>query len=307
MPAVTRTNKILAVSSAAAVMAAFILIAPQPAFAGKKTDKVLLGVAAGAAGVALLHALSKNKRNNARPPVTTSGPRSRPPRGYYPRHRPRPPVYARPRPPVYARPRPPVYAPPRPQVLYSPNTVRIQQSLAALGYNVGIADGLMGRSTRAGISQFQTSLGQNPTGYMTPQQQNALFQQAAGGGAPQPGGYPAAGYPPATGYPVNAGYPPATTGYPPAATGYPTTPGYRPPVAQPYPAPVTPGYRPPAPRPYPPTPGYRPPVPGYSPISATPGYPVPASRGRGIPVTGLNPSRDTTAALRVRGSAPRRP
>ena len=284
MPARPRTHKYLTVSAAALIASAVMISAPDPAFAGKKTDKVLLGVAAGAAGLALLHALSKKKK--ARPPVVVAAPP--PPRTYRPR--PRRPVsgyYPRP------RPRPPVYNP-RPRAQYSAQTMQIQQSLTALGYNVGIADGLMGRGTRAGIRQFQASLGQRATGYMTPQQQSLLFQRAAGGArppAPAPVGYP--------------GYRPATPGYrPPQQPQYPVT-GYNPPRQ-----PVAPGYRPPQAQPYP-VPGYVPPrqpqpVSGYRPISAVPGYPAPPSRGRGVPVAGLNPSSETTAALRIPAAPPPR-
>lgn len=276
MSARTKTYKITAVSATVLIASAFMHMKPSPAWAGKKTDKVLLGVAAGAAGLALLHALNKKKKQNppvivGAPPPPSVRPRPSPPRGYYP------------------RPRPPVHVAPRPRAQYSAQTHGIQQALNKIGYNVGITDGLMGRATRTGVRQFQASLGQPITGYLTGPQHSLLLQRA-NAMAVNPVGYPGAGAPGVPGYNPAPGYP--ATGYsaagvpgyrPPSATGYPAAgvPGYTLPVATGYPAtgvrpPVTTGY-PPAATGYPAgsTPEtYRPPAPGY-PVPGTPGYTTP--------------------------------
>ncbi|PJE33873.1 hypothetical protein CVM52_25185, partial [Pseudooceanicola lipolyticus] len=43
---------------------------------------------------------------------------------------------------------------------------QVQHALNYFGYNVGGADGVLGRRSRAGISQFQAQMGFNPDGYL---------------------------------------------------------------------------------------------------------------------------------------------
>ncbi len=45
-------------------------------------------------------------------------------------------------------------------------SAQVQQALNDQGYNVGVADGIFGRNTRRGVSEWQKSLGLTATGYL---------------------------------------------------------------------------------------------------------------------------------------------
>ena len=59
-------------------------------------------------------------------------------------------------------------------VLTRAQRVSVQRGLGALGYDVGPADGLFGRRTRAGIEAYQKTKGLGETGYLTAEQSEAL-------------------------------------------------------------------------------------------------------------------------------------
>lgn len=63
---------------------------------------------------------------------------------------------------------------PRPQ----PNlmVLRSQIALAKIGIDPGPADGLLGARTRRAIARFQRNLGQNPTGKLTTEQRQLLWE-----------------------------------------------------------------------------------------------------------------------------------
>lgn len=54
----------------------------------------------------------------------------------------------------------------------------IQQSLATMGFYGGAIDGSYGRGTRNAIRSYQSSIGANPTGYLTTQQIETLLRQS---------------------------------------------------------------------------------------------------------------------------------
>ncbi len=222
MLALTKYGRITALTAAAIFAAGITLATPNQAQAASKTGNFLLGAAAGAAGLAIIHGLNKN-RQRARPA----------PRRYY-RRAPARRYY-------------------KPRAAPSAMTRKIQESLNVLGFNVGVIDGLSGPATRAGASQFQMSIGQPATGYLTELQKSILFQkaQAVLTGVPPvgPGGYPAApaGYPPAPKAAAAPGYAPPPA---PAAPGYapppaPVAPGAAPVYRVPPAAPAAPAYTPP--------------------------------------------------------------
>ena len=62
----------------------------------------------------------------------------------------------------------------------SDERVQIQSSLAALGYNVGTIDGVLGPNSRRVIGQFQASRGEAATGQMTRPQYVALLSSVPG-------------------------------------------------------------------------------------------------------------------------------
>ena len=91
--------------------------------------------------------------------------------------------YAKPR-RYYAKPRRVVkkhYTPRtyRPAIAFNQNVYNQQTWLNQIGYNAGIADGKMGRNTRAAASQFQLANGMPATGYLTAPQTSLLTQQAS--------------------------------------------------------------------------------------------------------------------------------
>ncbi len=52
---------------------------------------------------------------------------------------------------------------------------QVQTALNYFGYNVGSADGVMGRRSRAGISQFQAQMGFTPDGHIDPYERDFLL------------------------------------------------------------------------------------------------------------------------------------
>ena len=62
---------------------------------------------------------------------------------------------------------------------------RVQEALAFLGFEPGVADGLIGKRTRAAISAFQSSLGEPPTGRLTPLQTQLLWREYQMASAPE--------------------------------------------------------------------------------------------------------------------------
>lgn len=52
---------------------------------------------------------------------------------------------------------------------------QVQTALNYFGYNVGSADGVMGRRSRAGVSQFQAQMGFTPDGYIDPYERDFLL------------------------------------------------------------------------------------------------------------------------------------
>jgi hypothetical protein len=213
-------GKTLALTAAALFAAGITLSTPHQAQAASKTGNFLLGAVAGAAGLAVLHGISKKKRRVYEPA----------PRRYYRR-----------------APARRYYAPRTPP---SPVTMKIQESLNILGFNVGAVDGRAGPATRAGARAFQVSINQPATGYLTEMQKSILFQKAQAV---------------LTGVPANPA-PPA--GYP-AASAAPAAPAYAPPPAAPAPAapatyatpPAAPAYTPPPATAAPAAPAYVPPPP----------------------------------------------
>ena len=66
--------------------------------------------------------------------------------------------------------------------------VLVQQGLAALGEDVGVADGVFGRRTRAGILSYQKKKGLPSTGRLTAELRDALIVQGKGAGGEAPAG-----------------------------------------------------------------------------------------------------------------------
>ena len=58
----------------------------------------------------------------------------------------------------------------------------VQSSLSRLGFDPGVADGLIGPRSRRAIAAWQASLGAEPTGFLSAQQRAALLQAARTGG-----------------------------------------------------------------------------------------------------------------------------
>lgn len=56
------------------------------------------------------------------------------------------------------------------------DVVEIQEALSRLGFDAGSPDGLLGPRTQRAISEFQTSLGEDATGILTPHQISRLLQ-----------------------------------------------------------------------------------------------------------------------------------
>ena len=67
----------------------------------------------------------------------------------------------------------------KPVIAFNQNVYNQQTWLNQIGYNAGVADGKMGRNTRAAASQFQLANGMPATGYLTAPQTSFLAQQAA--------------------------------------------------------------------------------------------------------------------------------
>ena len=67
----------------------------------------------------------------------------------------------------------------KPVIAFNQNVYNQQTWLNQIGYNAGVADGKMGRNTRAVASQFQLANGMPATGYLTAPQTSFLAQQAA--------------------------------------------------------------------------------------------------------------------------------
>ena len=67
----------------------------------------------------------------------------------------------------------------KPVIAFNQDVFNQQTWLNQVGYNAGIADGKMGRNTRAAAMQFQLAYGMPATGYLTAQQTSVLAQQAA--------------------------------------------------------------------------------------------------------------------------------
>lgn len=67
---------------------------------------------------------------------------------------------------------------------------QVQTALNTFGFPVGTPDGALGPKSRAGISNYQSYMGYQPTGYLEPYQQHALLDSynrvQAGGGAAYP-------------------------------------------------------------------------------------------------------------------------
>lgn len=212
------TNKLTAQAtafSAAALLAVGLTFtATDNAQAASKTGNFLLGAAAGAAGLAVLGHMAKNRRRER--------------------------VY-------YTEPRRRYYAPRRyykPRAYSNPETRRIQEALNILGFNVGAVDGVAGGATRAGISGFQASIQQPATGYLTEMQKGVLFQRAQAAMTGQPA-YPAPAAAPAMA-PA-----PAPAPAPAAAPAYnPYNAPAQPPAAAPAPAAPAPAAPAPAYNPY---------------------------------------------------------
>ena len=80
---------------------------------------------------------------------------------------------------------------------------RIQQRLAALGFDPGPADGLFGRGTRGAIGRWQSSQGDEPTGYMDAEAAKTLLAVT------EPPAEAATGERPTTGQPVRESVPTA--------------------------------------------------------------------------------------------------
>ena len=64
--------------------------------------------------------------------------------------------------------------------------LRIQEGLAALGFDAGPADGLFGRRTRSAIGNWQRSQGGEATGYLDAEAARTLLAAADGRRSPQP-------------------------------------------------------------------------------------------------------------------------
>ncbi|SNY91066.1 Putative peptidoglycan binding domain-containing protein [Cohaesibacter sp. ES.047] len=58
------------------------------------------------------------------------------------------------------------------------NNREVQNRLNYLGYNAGVADGVLGRRSKTAISRFQSDAGYAPNGYLTPEQTGILFSAA---------------------------------------------------------------------------------------------------------------------------------
>ena len=78
-------------------------------------------------------------------------------------------------------------------VLTRAQRVSVQRGLGALGYDVGPADGLFGRRTRAGIEAYQKTKGLGETGYLTAEQSEAAGGAGRGDGARSRGAAEGAG------------------------------------------------------------------------------------------------------------------
>ncbi len=214
MIAFHKHGKTIALTAAAVFAAGMALSTPQPVQAASKTGNFLLGAAAGAAGLAIIHGLNKKRKRTYY---------ERAPRRYY-RRAPARRYYA-------------------PRAAASPMVMKVQESLNILGYNVGAVDGRAGPATRAGARAFQMSINQPATGYLTELQKGILFQKAQAiltgvPANPAPAGYPTAAAP---------GYAPAPRpAAPPTYAAPPAAPAYAPPPAA-APAPAAPAYVPPPP------------------------------------------------------------
>ena len=100
----------------------------------------------------------------------------------------------------------------KPVIAFNQNVYNQQTWLNQIGYNAGVADGKMGRNTRAAASQFQLANGMPATGYLTAPQTSLLAQQAAMALAHRANPYPTTTVAaPAVRYPQ----PTAVTGYAP--------------------------------------------------------------------------------------------
>lgn len=53
-----------------------------------------------------------------------------------------------------------------------------QIALNSLGYSAGNPDGIFGPQTRRAVSQFQSSVGHNPTGYLTDEERDLLIERS---------------------------------------------------------------------------------------------------------------------------------
>lgn len=213
----TKSFTAQATAFSAATLLAFglTMASTDTAQAASKTGNFLLGAAAGAAGLAVLGHIAKNKRRER--------------------------VYYAPAPRRYYKPR--RYYTPR--AISNPETRRVQEALNILGFNVGAVDGISGRGTRAGISGFQASIQQPATGYLTEMQKGVLFQRAQARMTGQPA-YPAPAAAPGAYPAAPAPAPVAAPGAYPAAPAPVAAPGYNPynAPAQPPAAAPAPAYNP---------------------------------------------------------------
>lgn len=65
-----------------------------------------------------------------------------------------------------------------------PSVLEAQETLTALGYDVGKADGIFGSRTSSAIKHYQVSVGLPPNGIIDPKTLAALRRSAASGGKP---------------------------------------------------------------------------------------------------------------------------
>lgn len=84
---------------------------------------------------------------------------------------------------VQARPAARPSAPSREEALTHAARVRVQQGLTALGFEAGSADGMFGPRTRSAIVEWQIARGAEATGYLMPEEAEALAE--AGAAAPE--------------------------------------------------------------------------------------------------------------------------
>ena len=112
----------------------------------------------------------------------------------------------------------------KPVIAFNQNVYNQQTWLNQIGYNAGVADGKLGRNTRAAASQFQLANGMPATGYLTAPQTSLLAQHAAMVMAQRANPYPTTTVAaPALGY---AAQPVAPAGYAPQVQHAPTTQVY---------------------------------------------------------------------------------